>query len=296
MKDKQVFTLINEQTGNLAFKILPFIDNTHFDYFQRNNYYTLIWILNGSGNLRTGFSEFSFEQNSMFSFAPYQPFMIQAAHCEGIAIFFHSDFFCIHKHQTEVTCNGVLFNNIYQLPIFYIDELTKANFQDIVEKMKIEINNAGIAQYEMLISYMKILLITASRIKSEQLIVKAEEDINEPEILQKLKNVIEENYRSKHMPAEYALMLNISQKALAKLIKQYYQKTFTELITERILIEAKRELYLTNKTVKEIAYELGYDDEHYFSRFFKKNAEISAQQYRETVGFGKAEIDSKNET
>jgi YesN/AraC family two-component response regulator len=42
--------------------------------------------------------------------------------------------------------------------------------------------------------------------------------------------------------------------------------------------------------VKEIAYELGYEDEHYFSRFFKTNADISPQTYRETVGFGRAGI------
>ena len=61
------------------------------------------------------------------------------------------------------------------------------------------------------------------------------------------------------------------------------------LFSKRIIIEAKRELYLTNKTVEEIAQELGYDDEHYFSRFFKTNADISPQLYRETVGFGRAE-------
>lgn len=48
------------------------------------------------------------------------------------------------------------------------------------------------------------------------------------------------------------------------------------------------ELYLTNKAVKEIAYELGYDDEYYFSRFFKNNVDISPQVYRDTVGFGRA--------
>src|SRR4030095_7158175 len=56
---------------------------------------------------------------------------------------------------------------------------------------------------------------------------------------------------------------------------------------ERIIIEAKRELYLTNKAIKEIAYELGDDEEYYFSRFFKINAEISPQMYRDTVGFGR---------
>lgn len=59
------------------------------------------------------------------------------------------------------------------------------------------------------------------------------------------------------------------------------------MISERIIIEAKRELYLTNKAIKEIAYELGYLDEYYFSRFFKTNADISPQMYRDTVGFGR---------
>lgn len=60
------------------------------------------------------------------------------------------------------------------------------------------------------------------------------------------------------------------------------------MINERIIIEAKRELYLTDKTVKEIAWELGYEDEYYFSRFFKINADVSPQLYRETVGYAKA--------
>ena len=62
-----------------------------------------------------------------------------------------------------------------------------------------------------------------------------------------------------------------------------------DLIAERIVIEAKSELYLTNKPVKTIAYELGYDDEYYFSRFFKNNANVSPQTYRDTVGFAKGE-------
>jgi len=40
--------------------------------------------------------------------------------------------------------------------------------------------------------------------------------------------------------------------------------------------------------VKEIAYELGYEDEYYFSRLFKVNAEVLPQLYRDTVGFSKA--------
>ncbi len=74
---------------------------------------------------------------------------------------------------------------------------------------------------------------------------------------------------------------------MVKIFKTHFNKTLTDLISERIIIEAKRELYLTHKSIKEIAFDLGYNDEHYFSRFFKVNADVSPQMFRETVGFGK---------
>lgn len=133
-------------------------------------------------------------------------------------------------------------------------------------------------------------MITASRAKTKQQpeALEGTPDEKEPFILQKLKNLIETHYKTKHSAGEYADLLNISPKALAKMTKSHFNKTMTNLISERIIIEAKRELYLTDKTVKEIAYDLGYDDEHYFSRFFKNNADISPTTYRETVGFARA--------
>jgi len=292
MADQAVFTLVNEQNGNLAFKLFSFLDNSYFDHLQRNNYYSLIWVKEGSGKLKTNFSEYSFEKNSLFSFAPYQPFMLSSKLVKGVAIYFHADFFCIHKHQTEVTCNGVLFNNIYQKPFFQVDDVLEGSLDTVIQQIKAEIQKPGLAQYELLISFMKIFLISASRVKAQQQpeSVPPSAATKEPFILQKLKDAIEKDFKSKHTPQDYAILLNISSNALAKIIKTHFNKTLTNLITERIIVEAKRELYLTNKSVKEVAYELGYDDEYYFSRFFKKNVNISPQTYRETVGFGKAEM------
>jgi AraC family transcriptional activator of pobA len=292
MADQNSFTLINEQNGNLAFKLFFFEDNSYFDHLQRNNYYSLIWIKEGTGTLKTGFSEYNFEQNCLFSFAPYQPFLFSSKLIKGVAIYFHSDFFCIHKHQTEVTCNGVLFNNIYDTPFFSVDEILEATLNGVIEQIKSEIQDPGIAQYELLISFMKIFLIAASRVKGQQQphTLQLKNVKKEPFILQDLKDAIEKEFKSKHAPGDYAVLLNISLKALTKITKTHFNKNLTNLITERIIIEAKRELYLTNKSIKELAYELGYEDEYYFSRFFKKNASISPQMYRETVGFGKAEI------
>lgn len=291
MSTQNVFTLINPQNGNLAFKLLPFDNNSHFDHLQRNNYFSLIWVTKGKGKVKADFAEHNFEENALLAFSPYQPFMLCVSEpIEGIAIHFHPDFYCIHMHQKEVSCNGILFNNVYQPPFTIITEQAAATFRMVLEQMKTEIQNAELAQYELLVSYLKIFLITASRLKNEQLEeMKSVPNSKEPFILQNLKDAIELNFKTKHSAGNYAELLNISSKALAKLSKTYFNKTLTDLIAERIIIEAKRELYMTNKTVKEIAYELGYEDEHYFSRFFKTNADVSPQIYRETVGFGKME-------
>jgi YesN/AraC family two-component response regulator len=290
MTNQTFLTLVNPQNGNLAFKLFEFEDGRYFDHIQRNNYYSLIWFTQGSGKVKADFSEYDFIENSLFAFSPYQPFMLSGNNStKGFALQFHPDFFCIHRHQSEVACNGVLFNNIYNQPFVSVDEVSASTFNMLLEQMETEMQNPALAQYELLISYLKIFLITASRLKTMQEpdAHKAVTDLKEPFILQNLKEAIEKDFKTKHTASDYAKSLNISAKALAKITKSHFNKTLTDLISERIIIEAKRELYLTNKAVKEIAYELGYQDEYYFSRFFKNNADISPQMYRDTVGAGR---------
>ncbi|MCU0471651.1 MAG: helix-turn-helix domain-containing protein [Arcicella sp.] len=288
MANQTAFTLVNPQNGNLAFKTFSFEDDSYFDHIQRNNYYSLIWFTKGCGKVKADFSEHDFNSNTLFTFSPYQPFMlVNSESISGIALQFHPDFFCIHKHQSEIACNGVLFNNIYNPPFVILDEKSALTIEMLITQMKTEMQNPALAQYELLISYLKIFLIIASRLKTEQEPAPSKSITNykEPFILQSLKNAIEKDFKTKHSASDYAKTLNISPNALAKITKTHFNKTLTELISERIIIEAKRELYLTGKPIKQIAYELGYDDEYYFSRFFKTNTDISPQIYRKTVGF-----------
>ncbi|GAB3516805.1 helix-turn-helix domain-containing protein [Emticicia fontis] len=290
MLNQDTFTLVDPTNGNLAFKLFSFTGNSHFDHIQRLNYFSVIWIQQGSGTVKVDFTEYAFEKDTMFFFTPYQPFMLEEIQeIEGIVLNFHPSFFCIHKHHQEIACNGVLFNNIYNPPFVMVDALAKQTFEIVLAQMKLEMQMPALAQYEQLVAYLKIFLITASRLKVAQQ-PKAQQDFGdkkEPFILQNLKDFIEQHFKTKHSASDYADLLNISPKALAKITKTHFNKTITDLISERIVIEAKRELYLTNKSVKEIAHDLGYDDEYYFSRFFKNNADVSPQLYRETVGFGK---------
>jgi AraC family transcriptional activator of pobA len=288
MDNPKAFTITDPVNGNLAFKLFAFNDNSHFDHLQRNNYFSIIWIKQGGGKLKSDFSAYAFDAGNLLVFGPYQPFMLATdGPLSGLSLQFHPDFFCIHKHHKEVACNGVLFHNIYHPPFVKIDDDSAAMFNLLLKQIEAEMQQTGLAQYDALVSYLKLFLITAARLKTQQMHKQQEMEAQskEPYILQNLKDAIEANFRQKHSAGDYADQLNISAKALARITKAHFNKTITDLIAERIIIEAKRELYLTNKQVKEIAWELGYEDEFYFSRFFKTHTDVSPQGFRNTVGF-----------
>jgi AraC family transcriptional regulator, transcriptional activator of pobA len=282
------YTMINPRNGELAFKIYYFDGHSPFTTLQRLNHFSLILLKSGSGGLTADFTEYAVGPGTLLSFSPYQPFMLQAEEAiSGLAVHFHPEFFCIFKHHQEIACNGVLFNNIYRPPYLQLAASEIAHFDLLAGEMIKETQKAELAQYELLISYLKIMLIQAARIKLNQhpQANADTQDLKEPFVLQKLKDAIEQHYRTKHSASDYADLLNITPNALAKITKNHFNKTLTDLISERIIIEAKRELYLTGRPVKEVAYELGFDDEFYFSRFFKKKAGVSPVVYREKVGF-----------
>lgn len=286
------YTLINPQTKALAFNVFSFDDGKSFEEQRSYNYYSMVLVLEGTGKFKADLAEYNFASNSLMCFSNYQSFRINPdGRLRGVLINFHSDFFCIHKHQEEVACDGVLFNDAYNTPLVRLDNEAAAALLSLVDSFKREMQNPAVAQYELLLSYLKIFLIQASRIKMLGMAPEAGPDgKKEPFILRTLKDAIEEHFRTRHSPGEYADLLHITTKALNRLSKTFFNRTLTNLIAERIMIEAKRELYLTNKSIKVIAYELGFHDEFYFSRFFKNNAAISPQTYRETVGFARGAV------
>lgn len=290
--EQTAITLVNPENKNIVFKVFTFDDNSSFERLQRLPSYTIVLITEGAGKLETDFSEYPFLSNTLMCFSPYQPFKLSSeGKLKGVALNFHSDFLCVYKHHKEVACNGVLFDNIYQSPSLALTANEADEFKKLARQMLNEMRSTDVAQYELLVSYLKIFLISATRIKiiqnpeAAKIIATAEE----PFILQKLKDAIEFHYRKKHAPNDYAALLNVSLKSLGKVTKTHFNKTLSDMISERIIIEAKRELYLTSKPVKEIAFDLGFRDEFYFSRFFKMNADVSPQLYRTTVGYAKAE-------
>lgn len=274
--------LTNKLTGDIDLRI-DSLNGLCFQQVSRTRYSAVIWVQQGHGRVKYEFNEYEFNAPCMIFFAPYQPFVFtEAENISVVRINFSNDFFCVEKLRKEVACNGILFNNVYNNPLIPVSDECEKDFTPLLNKMKTELQRPD-ADRELLFSCLKIFLIHATRIK------KMEMD-NQPgglevqqHTLQQLKDLVEKNFAQNRNPSFYAGLLNITPKALGKLAKKHFNKTLTDLIHERVLIEAKRELYLTDKAIKMVAMELGFEDPLYFSRWFKKHTGISPETYRETL-------------
>ncbi|HWZ03930.1 MAG TPA: helix-turn-helix domain-containing protein [Mucilaginibacter sp.] len=285
MKTESALILRNPVDGELGFRIIHFEDDKHFNTVQRVPWFSIILVSEGDGELKADFTDYQISKGAILFFSPFQPFMIGGTTLKGVMINFHPDFFCIFRHQNEVACDGILFNDPDNPPFFNIPENEGSSLYSIIQHITAEMLSAGLAQQDLLIAYLKILLIGAIRIKflKNTTSLPLDYGTTEATLLRQLKRMIELHFRTKHSGGEYAELLNISAKTLGRIVKNHFQKTLTEIIAERIVMEAKRELNLTSRTVKEIAYDLGFNDEYHFSRYFKNKIKVSPQSFRNSL-------------
>lgn len=94
------------------------------------------------------------------------------------------------------------------------------------------------------------------------------------------KHLVQQHYKKLKQVKEYSEILNITPLYLNEIVKEITGFSASHWIHEEIILEAQRLLYYTDLDIKQIAYQLGYDDHAYFSRFFKKNTGNTASQFR----------------
>jgi AraC-like DNA-binding protein len=274
--------LFDPRRGDAAFSVRT-LHGKELQLPRRSNYFAILWIRAGSGIFHIDLNAFEFRAPALLFVSPYQTFFLEAnSRIQGARLEFHANFFCIETYHEEVGCNGVLFNDAYGQPVLTLSPLEAEEVENMILQMERELSAAGLAHSEIIISYLKVFLIKASRSKVER--TKRATPLRvggKASILEDLAALIERHYRMKHSPADYGRLLHITPKALGKIVRRETGKSLTGLIRERVLRHAKWQLLHTRKPIKEVAAEVGFADELYFSRIFKRATGFSPRAFRE---------------
>jgi AraC family transcriptional activator of pobA len=189
----------------------------------------------------------------------------------GAVIRFHANFLCVETFHVESGCSGLLFNDPFGSPLVQVPRSEHAEVRHLIERIGTEVAVDDLGSEEVVTASLKILLVKATRWKRATTLTRGITGIDHRHpLLQQLSGLIEQHYRTVHAPADYARLLHMTPKALSRFTRTHFARTMTAVIRERLLIDAKWDLLHTLKPVKQIASELGFDDELYFSRFFKK--------------------------
>ncbi|MFD2932819.1 helix-turn-helix domain-containing protein [Spirosoma flavum] len=193
---------------------------------------------------------------------------------------FDRDFYCIVDHDKEVSCVGFLFYGAKDPMFLQIDATEQRKFEALLMVFDDEFLTNDTIQGEMLRMLLKRLIIKLTRLAKNQYLNPAltEKDLD---IVRQFNLLVEINYRKLHTVSDYADLLNKSPKTLSNLFALYNEQSPLHIIHHRITLEAKRLLLYTEKSTKEIAYELGFDEVSHFSRFFKKQTGLPPSAFKD---------------
>lgn len=182
---------------------------------------------------------------------------------------FNREFYCIVDHDAEVGCVGFLFYGIRHPMFITLNEDESEEMNNLEKVFSNELLLKDNFQGEMLRTLLKRVIIKTTRIAKLQCESYQQFPDEKMDVVRKFALLLEGNFRQEHKVKFYAAALNKSSKTLSNVFALLKQPAPSVLIRNRIILEAKRYLHYTEKSAKEISYELGFESPAHFSRFFK---------------------------
>ena len=239
------------------------------------------------GHLNYGRTEYDFTNGALIFIAPRQVLQWDSSvvfEQKGFSINFHEDFLKGTELAHQIKKYGFFSYSINEA--LHLSPKEEKQIESIVDNIEIEYhNNQDVFSKDIIISQLSTLLKYANRFYERQFLNRKEisNDLLEQFNQQLLAYFDAGQMEEKGIPSieQIADQLSVSQRYLSDTLKKETGKTSTDHLQLFLINEAKNILLNPNKSISEVAYELGFEYPPYFSRLFKKKEGISPTQYRE---------------
>lgn len=274
----------DEVTGNKHFRVYNFEGNlpgkSDLLVPHQKDHYLIVFIKHAGSRQWIDTTPYVLKDNTIYFVGPNQVIVkeeLEELWSTGIA--FTKEFLSFQENAS-----------LRKLPIIenpqnghelLLNEVDVSFVEDILGKINVENQSPSEWQQRMLGAYLTVLLTYLSRLYALQF--KDDGPSVDKLLLKNFQAKINEHFREIREVTDYAALLNISAGHLSEVVKIQSGKPAIKHIHERLILEARRLLFHTNNSLKEIAFDLGFADASYFNRFFKRETSLTPVEYRNHI-------------
>ena len=244
---------------------------------HRKDYYLLVFVRRGGGRHWVDMTPYVARENTLYFTVPGQLQVKEEPRpMWGTNLAFTPEFLAL-QHNPSLARLPLLQNpqNGHELRLAEADV---AFVEDLLARLEAEYRRPGEWPQRMLGAYLTVLLTYLSRLYTEQF--SGDEPSADRLLFQNFRARIAEGFRERHEVGAYAALLHLSAGHLSEVVKAQSGRPAIAHIHERLVLEARRLLFHTQSSVKEIAFDLGFADASYFTRFFKRETGTTPADYR----------------
>lgn len=256
------------------------LDNCPPSYLEdpaRREFFEIVWLRDEEALHVPQHSFQTLRGDWIYLIPPYRVHQLNKAGKKGVLISFKREL--VEGDLKEFLLDVFrIFNIQGEFSCLQLNEQTSAGLASVFRLLLEEYEKKEM-QLVMIKALLKVFLLKLIQLKEEHF---TRQDINEKRIYEFML-LLEMNYLNERTADFYADKLGISAKRLNQILKEKLDKTAVQLIHDRVVLEAKRQIIHSENTIKEIAFNLGFKDSSYFSRFFKQLTRQTPQEFQQNV-------------
>ena len=247
---------------------------------HRHTFFQIVLFTEGAGEHSIDFVKFKVVPHQVYALGPGQ---IHSWNFEpgtdGFIINFDASFFTAICHNANFIQKFALFNSLSDSPAKILEAECCGVVHKLMDRMWEEYKQDKDFKDDLLRGMLMEVLVLLSRQLPKE--VPQEVSHHQRTVYRKFEQLIEAYFREKRLPRDYAELLFITPNHLNALVNSVVGKPAGELIRDRVILEAKRLLVNSDSNISEVAYSLNFDDNAYFTRFFKKYTGTAPEVFRQ---------------